>query len=67
MEQEVLNLFSDRFRRIWIQRSKYRICVTLFPHGLNNPYRIITTDTIYHGFGQDTNIEDVINLINTKA
>lgn len=65
MEQEILNRYSDLYSRIWIQRSKYRLCVTVFPHV--GQYRMfISQDDLYHGFSEETNIEDVISLIDSR-
>jgi hypothetical protein len=60
METELEVLFSDRFRRIWIQTTRLgSVCVTLFPVDIHQRYRIVTRQ----GFGELT-IERLTNLIN---
>ncbi len=62
MEQILMNEYPQ-FRRIWVQRSKYSLCVTVFPLEANAQYQILTRQGIYHGFGQDTDINDVRSMI----
>ncbi len=56
-----LSITFPQFRKIWIQRSKYSLCLTLFDY--NGGYRILTSKNIYHGFSQKTTIEEVNSLI----
>ncbi len=64
IDTQMMQLFSGSFRRIWVGRSKYSLCVTLFPIDHNGPYRILTRRDLYHGFGQDTDPNHVIDMIN---
>ena len=39
--------YSNRFRRIWVERTRFNsLCITLFPISLNERYRIITVDRL---------------------
>jgi len=49
VEREVSEYYSDSIRRIWVSyariskgRGEYRLQVTVFPNGVDSPYRIIT-------------------------
>ena len=61
MEQLLENHFNDRFRRIWVQYSKFSTCVTLFPINRLENYRIITAPRKIQVF------EELVQLINDKA
>ena len=50
------------YSNIRVQRSKYSICITLFLR--NGSYQILTRRDIYHGFGQEVDFNDLVNLIN---
>ena len=63
MEQVVMSMFPGVFRNLWIQRSKYSLCLTLFPSDPRFGYQILTRKEIYHGFGQETNLRDVTDMI----
>lgn len=42
LEIELLSQYADRFRRIWVQRTRYNsVCITIFPIGFGT-YNIIT-------------------------
>lgn len=60
MEQLLVNHFGDRFRRIWVQYSKFSTCVTLFPINPLESYRIITAPRKIQLF------EELVQLINDK-
>tara|TARA_R110000868_G_scaffold76573_5_gene220154 strand:- start:1954 stop:2220 length:267 start_codon:yes stop_codon:yes gene_type:complete len=49
LEREVNEFYSDRIGRVWIAysrvskgRGEYMLQVTIFPNGVDAPYRIIT-------------------------
>lgn len=65
LERQIESLLSDAYRRVWIQRSKYSLCVTLFP--ISGDYRILTARDIFHGFGQETTVNDVLSLLKEKS
>jgi hypothetical protein len=56
IESQLEQEFSDRFRRIWVQRSKLSVCITLFPKSIAEPYKIITLMNAYKGIEQETKI-----------
>lgn len=61
------NEHSDVFRRIWVDRSKYNLCVTAFPLGISENYLIAITvkrnKALYHGMSQETRFEDAEELL----
>ena len=59
---QLMDLFWERYRRIWVQRGKYSLCITLFP--IEGHYTILTRKNIYHGYAQEVNFEDVLELVN---
>lgn len=61
--EQIVSQEYPQFRRIWVQRSKYGLCVTVFPSDTNASYQILTRQGIYHGMGQDTDINDVRSMI----
>lgn len=61
MEQLLVNHFSDRFRRIWVQYSKFSTCITLFPIDRTQSYRFVTAPRKIQVF------EELVQLINDKA
>lgn len=63
IDAQMMQAFEGLFRRIWIGRSKYSLCITLFPIDPHGRYRILTRKNIYHGFGQETNPNDVLDMI----
>ena len=48
LQRMVQNHYGDRYKRIWVQwtrhskgRGEYSLLITVFPNGVDNPYRII--------------------------
>jgi hypothetical protein len=60
-ELRLMSLFYERYRRIWVQRSKYSVCLTLFPR--SGGYRIVTSHDLFHGFGQQMEFEQLVEII----
>lgn len=60
MEQLLERHFSDRYRRIWVQYSKFSTCVTLFPLNRLESYRIISAPRKIQVF------EELVQFINDK-
>lgn len=47
LELRLEERFSDRFRRIWVQRTNFNsVCITLFPLSIGGNYRIITAERL---------------------
>jgi hypothetical protein len=51
IENRLMEVYSDRFRRIWVQycviskrRSEYRLCITIFP--IRGQYTMLFSGTI---------------------
>lgn len=61
MRQLLENHFSGRFRRIWVQYSKFSTCLTLFPVDMSQPYQFVTSPRKIQNF------EELVQLINDKA
>ena len=55
------NHFSDRYRKIWVQYSKFSTCITLFPIDRNQPYQFLTSTR------KIQNLEELVELINDKV
>ena len=62
IESMLLEEHSSLFRRIWVQRSKYSLCVVAFPTDVKRSYLMGVTRDIYHGLSDPTRIEDVRQL-----
>jgi hypothetical protein len=61
-EAELETLFSDRFRRIWIQYTRLNtLCITLFPVDRNANYKFITEYKV-----QDWSVENLKNIVLSK-
>ena len=60
--EEQLQLEFPQFKRIWLQRSKYSVCVTLFP-AYGSQYRMLFLKECYHGMGQKMEYEPIRQLI----
>jgi len=60
MEQLLVNHFSDRYRRIWVQYSKFSTCITLFPIDRQQSYQFVTAQRKIQVF------EELVQLINDK-
>jgi len=61
MEALLQSRFSDRFRRIWVQYSKFSTCITLFPIDMTQNYQFVTAPRKIQVF------EELVQLINDKA
>lgn len=59
-EKILLERYTE-FRTIWVERSRYSLCITAFE--INGGYKIFTSRNIYHGFSEPTRIEDCIELM----
>lgn len=59
LERELETYFADRYRRIWVQTTRLgSVCLTLFPVGIHQNYRIVTESN----FGEIT-FEKIRDLI----
>ena len=63
VDMQMMQAFTGLFRRIWVGRSKYSLCVTLFPIDPHGPYKILTRRDLYHGMSQATDPKDVLDMI----
>lgn len=64
LQIRLLDLFSDRYRRIWVERSRYSLLITVFPIDKNSSYQMFIKKDIYHGFSQETTFEECLELLN---
>ena len=62
--RELTSVYSEHFSRIWVQRSKYSLCLTLFPVDRTQTYKIVVKKAMYHGFSQLTTYEELVSLVN---
>ena len=59
VEKHLMNIFSDNFRKIWVQASPKSIMVTVFPINTVTGYKILRTIK-----NDDPTLVDIENLIN---
>ncbi|MEO6302543.1 MAG: hypothetical protein ABIP51_05170 [Bacteroidia bacterium] len=64
-ELRLMSLYDLEFKRIWVQRSRYSLIITLFPRNQEG-YKIITRKDIYHGFSDEVNFETLLEMIEQK-
>lgn len=58
-ERELENLFSDRFRKMWIQYTRLgSVCITAFPLNQNETYQIFTSFKM-----NDFSLENLKNIV----
>jgi hypothetical protein len=61
-ERELEVIFSDRFRRVWLQHTRLgSVCITAFPHGVASGYEIFTAFKI-----NDWSVENLKNIVLSK-
>lgn len=60
MNQLLEKVFSNHFRKIWVQYSKFSTCITLFPVDKTKDYRFITAQR------KIQNADELIELINNN-
>lgn len=58
-EEELLNAFSGRFRRVWIQYTRLgSLCITAFPIAPHEKYQIFCAWKV-----QDWSVENLKNIV----
>lgn len=58
-ERELESLFSDRFRRMWIQYTRLgSVCITAFPVNPHESYEIFTSFKM-----NDFSVENLKNIV----
>ena len=69
LQAEVRNHYGDRYRTIWVNwtrhsksRGEYSLLITVFPNGVDNPYRIISGDIMTNPT-EESALECAIGLI----
>ena len=58
-EIELMNSFSDRYRRVWLQRTKFNnVCITVFPLDIGGNYQMYFAKNV-----QDWSLENLRNIV----
>jgi hypothetical protein len=57
-ERELMNSFSDRYRRVWLQYTRFNsVCIVVFPLG-NGSYEMYFAKNV-----QDWSLENLRNIV----
>ena len=67
LETQLEDMFSGKFRRIWVQRSKYSVCLTLFPIEPNSHYKIVTRREVLHGMSEEIPLDLLVEMVGSLS
>lgn len=58
-QKELANSLSDKFRRVWLQKTRFNsICITVFPLNINESYQMYFAKNV-----QDWSLENLRNIV----
>lgn len=58
-EKELAASFTDRYRRVWIQYTRFmNVVITVFPQNTNEPYRMYFAKNV-----QDWSLDGLRNIV----
>jgi hypothetical protein len=62
-QRELADSFSDRYRRVWLQYTRFMdVCITVFPLDANGSYQMYFAKNV-----QDWSLENLRNIVLSKT
>lgn len=62
-QRELAQSFSDRYRRVWLQYTRFNnVCITVFPLDMNESYQMYFAKNVH-----DWSLENLRNIVLSKS